>query len=32
MNRPESPLEAAVATVCFFGCIILGTLLLYAFQ
>lgn len=30
--KPETPLESAMATVCFFGCLALGCLLLFAFQ
>lgn len=26
--KPETPLESAMATACFFGCLILGCLLL----
>jgi hypothetical protein len=30
--KPETPLESAMATVCFFGCLALAFVLLYAFQ
>lgn len=30
--KPETPLESAMATVCFFGCLAMGFVLLYAFQ
>lgn len=30
--KPETPLESAMATVCFFGCLALASILLYAFQ
>lgn len=30
--RVETPLDAAMATACFFGCLILVCLLLFAFQ
>ena len=29
--KPETPLEAAMATVCFFGCLALSFVLLYAY-
>jgi hypothetical protein len=30
--KPETPLESAMATVCFFGCLALMFVLIYAFR
>ena len=30
--KPETPRESAMATACFFGCLVLAFVLLYAFQ